>query len=103
LIVLAAVEEDGIIEDLIMVDKVLKAAVSDDYHDNVNKAGFTDWFKSLVEYTKSKPHKYIIVLILSFEGNINQISSTYAGVMLLTTLLVLLLSRVSRNQKFLTG
>jgi len=62
LIVLAAVEEDGIVEELILVDKVLKSAVADDYHDNVNKDGFLDWFRRLIAYLNSKGEEYIIVM-----------------------------------------
>jgi len=62
LIVLAAVEEDGIVEELIYVDKVLKSAVTDDYHDNVNKDAFLDWFRRLIAYQNAKGEKYIIVM-----------------------------------------
>jgi len=62
LIVLAAVEEDGIVEELVYVDKVMKSAVKDKYHENVNKDAFLEWFRRLIAYLNTKEGKYIIVM-----------------------------------------
>jgi hypothetical protein len=62
LIVVSAVYEDGVIKESIWVDKVMKAAVADDYHANVNKDGFRAWFINFIEALDRLKEEFIIVM-----------------------------------------